>query len=376
MAMLLFVGLTLSVLVSRNQLREVIYDDRKSERESAFNTVINLESQTLKDITRENTYWDEMVDFIKQPASPKSKAFKDDVLGAQVSLYGVQSIWTYNKDFLLTSNVAVPESPSFEKSYAIISSDIPKIFSQNREVHFYMTTDSGPMEVFGATVHSSNDKDRQTQPEGYFFIGRLINTSYLDKVSRLTHSDVVFVPDGRQHDNGDDIPGRITFTKRVTSYDGSTVGFFHTNYISQNVMHIVSSFDKIIANIFVTYIFLAAVVYFIIGRLIIRPLYMVHKALANNDRKPLVNLLTRRSEFGRIANLITDHFDERDKINVAIKENISSQQKLQERTVELEHTNSLMINRELKMIELKKEIKELKQKLQQVKTSKGTKHAR
>ena len=60
-----------------------------------------------------------------------------------------------------------------------------KIFIGQSLVHFYVETPAGYLEVQGATVHPSNDSERKTPPQGYFFVGKLWDKEYLESLSQL-----------------------------------------------------------------------------------------------------------------------------------------------------------------------------------------------
>ena len=48
---------------------------------------------------------------------------------------------------------------------------------------FYLKIPEGIVEVYGATIHPSDDPFKnKTQPSGYFFIARLLDKNYLCRI--------------------------------------------------------------------------------------------------------------------------------------------------------------------------------------------------
>ena len=73
----------------------------------------------------------------------------------------------------------------------------------------------------------------------------------------------------------------------------------------------------------------------------------------------LTNLTKAETELGRIASLIKKADEQKDALAGSAAETQKARDNLEARTKELESINALMINRELKMVDLKHQIEAL-----------------
>ena len=56
---------------------------------------------------------------------------------------------------------------------------------------FYMKLPEGLVEVFGASIHPSNDPlKNKTKPSGYFFVARVLDIPFFLDLQKLTSSDI------------------------------------------------------------------------------------------------------------------------------------------------------------------------------------------
>lgn len=358
-----FIAATLLIRADRDRQNQLIYNDRKAERQQSLDVVVELDSQSLKDLANENTYWDEMVSFISDPKSESSLVFEKEVIASQLDVYNATATWTYNTNFELTSNTNVFESDLKDTQLNLTADNIRTIFAVGPEAHFYTKTEAGLLEVWGATVHPSSDKDHKTAPLGYYFTSRIIDSSYTALIAKHSSDRVEILSADKVNSRQTDFEpseGKIAFYKDLRDFNGALVGQLYIEYDSVTIGRVVRSFNRLAVITIIGYVILAITVYVIFGRLIIRPLSKLYSGLSTNRAEPLEPLVRQQTEFGRIAELILSSFRQRDELASVLKQQASTQQALEKRSKELEHTNSLMVNRELRMIELKKQIAELK----------------
>jgi hypothetical protein len=105
----------------------------------------------------------------------------------------------------------------------------------------------------------------------------------------------------------------------------------------------------------------------------VRPINKIYKSLEHQDVKHLKSLVKKDNEFGQIARLITDFFGQENQLEKDMHDNTRLLEELSANKTEIEHTNNVMLGRELKMIDLKKEIYELKAELNHKKGKKDDK---
>ena len=338
-----------------------IYNDRVTERQDSFDIISKLDSQPLRGLTIENTYWDDMVNYIQHPNAD----FENTILKVQLSssLYNASAIWTYNTNYKLVSNTN--EFPANLSTYNLnlTSTQIKHMFASDYLVHFYRITPVGIMEIYGATVHESTDVAHKSTPKGYFYIAKLLDSAYAASLSKETKDNVTLQTMGsRKTSEAPPNPssGYIVFYKDLQDETGAKIARFKVQYYSAAIAVLFQSFSKIVQIATISLLVLSILVFVLLERLIIRPLNYVHHSLLTDDTTHLNDLTTKDTELGRIAALILKAQQQKAEIEANIILTKKAQSTLEERTHELEAANALMINRELRMSELKAENERLK----------------
>lgn len=350
---------TLLVVLGQNQQRQntSIFNDRAAERQESFEIISELESQPLKGLTIENTYWDDMVSFINKPTT----AFEQDVLRSQLESYNASAIWTYDTSYRLVSNTNNLSPKPSVYTLGIDKPAIQGIFADGYLAHFYRQSSYGLLEVYGATVHDSSDVGHKTAPKGYFFIARQLDTNYVKDLELKTKDSVVILPVAKINEiNSKAQNGRIVFYTSFTDESKRAVATTRVTYNSPAIASLYSSLDTIRNLAAISFIILGILIYVTLTKIVVQPLNKVRYALLTEDVSDLAGLENQNTEFGRIASLIVDQQEQKNAISTASVETKRAKDALEARTKELETTNALMIDRELRMVELKKENKELR----------------
>jgi len=177
--LLFSVGLALYFRIEHihlSQIQKVTVEERKV----GFEKVLKLNQQAIFVLAKDYSYWDELVDAIKNEDLQWSWVNID----SGIKTYNADAAWTYNVDFKKIYSVNRFGDERL-KNLPFNIEQVQKIFSGQSLVHFYVETPAGYLEVQGATVHPSNDSERKTPPQGYFFVGKLWDKEYLESLSQL-----------------------------------------------------------------------------------------------------------------------------------------------------------------------------------------------
>ena len=184
------VSFILVLSVNRQHQSAIIYQDRKVERQESFRIISDLEQQPLKGLTIENTYFDEMVSFINKPTA----TFENNVIRSQLDTYQASAIWTYNTKYQLVSNTNMFDAANAKYNLGLDQADLTKLFSTSYLAHFYRQTDAGVLEIYGATVHGSDDPEHKTPSQGYYFVARLLDSNFIKNLEAKTKDRIVIEP--------------------------------------------------------------------------------------------------------------------------------------------------------------------------------------
>ncbi|MCC6758445.1 MAG: hypothetical protein IT395_02305 [Candidatus Omnitrophica bacterium] len=185
---LFLVGLGLYSRMGNAQLQKIQQNEVQSHQVS-FEKILTLNRQAIFVLAKDYSYWDELVSAIKNE-DVEWAAFNID---SGIKTYEADAAWVFNMDFKRVYSVN-RFSDERLKDLPLTKEQVTQIFNGQSLVHFYLETPAGYLEVQGATVHPSNDSDRKTRAQGYFFVGKLWNNEYLKILSQLADCDVSVVP--------------------------------------------------------------------------------------------------------------------------------------------------------------------------------------
>ena len=344
---------------NRHQHNTVIYQDRKVERQESFHIIADLDTQSLKGLTIENTYWDDMVNFINQ----KFPTFENDVLRPQLESYHANAIWTYNTQYKLVSNTNTFDASHTAYNLKLTKADINNMFKHDYFVHFYRQSDMGTFEVFGATVHASSDPEHKTANKGYFFISHQLDAAYIKHLEAQTKDSVTIesvASINKEQVNPDASTGIITFFNDLKDENNQRIGRFKVSYKSAAIAGLYQSNSLIIDTVIGGYILITIAIYYLLRRIIIAPISVIYDSLVTDQVDNLSKLAGKDTELGRIAALIKKAEEQKDALATSAQETQKAREALEARSDELESINALMVDRELKMIELKSQNETLK----------------
>lgn len=184
LCLLFFVGLFLYLRMEHKHLLKMQQIEIE-ERRISFEKVLKLNQRAIFVLANDYSYWDELVTAIKN----------EDVQWAWINIdsgiktYRADAAWIYNMDFKRIYSVNRYADDRL-KDLPLDKSQIEQIFGAQALVHFYVQTPAGYLEIQGATVHSSDDSERKTPSQGYFFVAKLWDKEYLKTLSQLTDIDV------------------------------------------------------------------------------------------------------------------------------------------------------------------------------------------
>ncbi|MFH1011173.1 MAG: ATP-binding protein [bacterium] len=266
-----------------------------------FDKILELRQRSLFTYSYDYTYWDEMVDFVDQRDSSWAK----DNLDESVATYDASAVWVYSTDFELLYFTTTLENDSL-RNLGLSAAIRKRAFSGRPFAHFFLPTASGLVEIRGATIHPSADKERMTPSHGYFFAGRLWDSSYLDELGDLISGVVTLAPPSERtaQEPGFDKSGLIFWQCQLPGWNGRPVAAlsvriqsseFRQHLHTTNLVHAISAL--------LTLSLLGAVVW-ILARWVAFPLRRISKSLGTEDTAPIRPLLVESTELGHIARLI------------------------------------------------------------------------
>ena len=182
------IGLLLIVLslylYMRAQEKE-IFKNSKELYENEINSLLKLNSESYGSVIGDITYWDEFVDFTK---TKNIKWFNTSVANI-IDTYNVEYLAAYDID----GNFITKVSTNKIKTKAFIPKEVFDKIREKKNDKFYLKIPEGIIEVYGATIHPSDDPFKnKTKPSGYFFMVRLLDRDYFTNIEEICSSKIKF----------------------------------------------------------------------------------------------------------------------------------------------------------------------------------------
>jgi signal transduction histidine kinase len=322
------VGLTLIEGRQHAKAREIARL-RAEERSRSFDQFLQRVGEPLATLAKDETTLDAMVLAIDRNDQAWIRSHLNDAMWERS---GAQAIWIYRPDG--TPFVAV------NRLYADGLQDIalpPGAFaalSRAHWMHFFLRLPQGYMEIRAATVHPSSDGwHTQTPPQGYFFAGRLWNNPYIRDLTRDSdNTSIKLLPvTGRsglaplEVDNDS-----VAFWRTLPGWDGNAIARLQVINESPIVKELNRSSEQLLLWLVVCAVVLLLVLGFSVVFWVSRPLRLISQTLESEQVGPIQKLYGNKSEFGGLAKLIREFFDQRASLIAEINERKSTQEALRE----------------------------------------------
>lgn len=342
LSLIMIVGLYLLRTSDENKIK-MLLSERQREYAILLDKVIDLKSKGLQTLAFEYTYWDEMVDFVKSG----NKKWADATIVNALPTYNAQAVWVYKQNLSLMYSANSLNATNLLDSW--ITKDVLKqIVSKASFYHFFILTDYGLMEISGASIHPGVDIERKTPQQGYFFVGRLWTDTYLDELSSFLGSNVHLLPlgDDSLHKKEEESKEFVVKNVKVLNgWDGSPI----INVCSINEATIAKVLGVQTDTQFtISIIFLIVIIFsisFILFLLVNRPLNIISQSLATSDPNIIKDLQNEKNEFGNLANLVADFFNQKEKLINEISERTKVEEALRQSEKKLreivEHSTNL-----------------------------------
>jgi len=284
---LLFLLLVLLITSSITYLAFRINDRKKNifiqsnqrQIEKSVNIAKSLEFKRIQQIVFEYSIWDDMVRFVQSKSSSWAKINADPI----IKTYSTDVIWTFDTTGLKTyckTRDTYPQLKDYKFESFIFDS-----LKNTKVINYYIETPYGVLEIFGATIHPSSDRDRLTKPRGFFLIGKFIDNNFLQDLSAITGTQISYTGDTLQSNHE-----LVSINIPLTMLDSNVVKYLHV----EKRLDFLQQYDNFSLQLIILYSISALTIFisFIIFTLrwINRPLRIVENALVSESPQNIEEL--------------------------------------------------------------------------------------
>ncbi len=327
LVILLFVAGMFILYFSENGKVLDILENRREEKRALVKELASLYSEPSRTLAYDYSFWDELVSFVDRP----DIAWAQENIDVGMETFKSTTVWVYNL------NAGVIYAAASDKNYhpllhdTILDATITAAFSRNWFSHFFYASDMGVLEVFTAPIQPSADNSRETPPFGFFVVGKILDEQYLQKIADVADLSIAIVPPDTAL--ADSEPGAIIFAEPLPGVEGETVAVLHcrgdnplyatytrASYVSIIVLLVLGCtiFSLLVVSL---HIWLS------------RPLNKISTALEEGDENAVTSLTAAKSEFGRIARLIKEFFEQQ----MELEEQVEAQSRARKTLAESEN---------------------------------------
>lgn len=302
---IMFFLLYLSLYAYTNQQETHVYKTTFDQYNNEVNSLVSLNSNTHTAAIIDVTFWDDLVKF----TNTKDQRWFDTYVAKEFDSYDVDYIGIYD----LQNRFITKKSTSRIKTIYFIPKEIMPRLYQSKFTRFYMRIPEGVVEVFGATIHPSNDPNKtKTKPSGYFFMARLLDSRYFAKLEKISSSEVSLMRGGVPAAENDTVVAKVP----LKDWNGKEVAYmvfqrpFNLNF--KNTKEILTVI--ILASIINMLIYL-----YYSRRWIYNPLRSITNFLETGSEKAISELKMAPGEFSYIGNLFEENSHQRNQLEIAKK---------------------------------------------------------
>ncbi len=284
------------------------------QKEELFNIVTKLRSEPYKRVLEENTIWDDMVNFIKT----KDSKWAAENINTMLEVHKANCVWLYDNNNIKVHSFQNLHDSNLNK-IPIPEESLPVLFNDTKFSYFFTITREGLMEIYGATIHPTNDFDRKTSPAGFFFVGILWDKNYQLNIEKIIECSIdILLPS--EKDTISKNPMVKTFTKKIIDpiSKNEIANIVVSKDISQlmNMEHIPKKTFGSIMIFFVVFVLITAFTFWL---WVTVPLRKISNSLNNNDVSQIKGLVNNKSVFGNIAQMIIKFFEQKKEIESSEK---------------------------------------------------------
>lgn len=293
----------------RHQERSKTEAMLKSEADHTRTLLVDineLRARIYENFVNDYSRWDEAVEFVAKPDPEWARAN----LEAAPDSFDLHGVFVF--DATGRPIYELPDTiPNRITEFPIHPSRFRSIFAHQPIVQFFAKDQLGLLEVFGATIHRTEDYDRTGESFGYLFAIKRWDESYLQELEELTSCEVrclSLIEWNMRHAN-EQPTNEVHVDEFAIGAFGEQVAILELSRPSP----LLAELERATRSAFTLLALFALFAFFTLVyglyRFVSGPLDRVAEALKKQSAQPLTPMLGATHEFGTLSRLIRDFFD-------------------------------------------------------------------
>ena len=333
-------GLAALRLRERAKFRRIALENAR-ERKDFFGDFLKHRGEPLQTLAQDDTYSDDLVHAI---GANDTAWIKNNINEGTLTAFNADAVWVCHADQSWCYSLNRLDADDDLKFIPIPAAAF-NLLENKRLMNFFVTTPAGRLlEIQAATIHPSNDNLRRTQPQGYFFAGRLWSHEAARLISRdtdnIVHLQIPPFPAATDEEE-DAASGIVTFSRLLNGWDGKPVARLLVSDHSDIIIALTESSRQLLWLLVGFAVFAILLLTVSLMRWVSRPLHLISRTLETEHLGPIDKLRGDQSEFGGISRMIREFFHQKEKLVAEINERKSTQEALRQSGEQLRQSQKM-----------------------------------
>jgi len=264
--------------------------------EREINGLIDLNSDSYISLINEITYWDDLVDFVHT----KDIEWFDNSVVYLIDSYKVDyiDVYTIQEEFVSKASTTKINSKNF-----IPKEVFPKLKNE-KLIKFYAKIPEGIVAVYGATIHSSIDPFKnKTEPQGYFFIAKLLDKKYFLNIQNVSSAKAEFYNPQKKIE-----AKTIYYIKDLKDINGNKITSL---FFQRDAKVDFSNTRKILYIMLIAFCLSILIFFYYAKKWAQRPIRLIKEVLEKGNVSAIDSLKRIRGEFRYIGKLFEQNFNQK-----------------------------------------------------------------
>ncbi|MFH0736738.1 MAG: PAS domain S-box protein [bacterium] len=318
---------------TENEKRSLQMKELRVEKSVLLEKAIDVLGKSLYNYSFDYTYWDEMVLYVKT----RDLGWAKENIDLALETFNSQAAWVFDKNLSLIYTVNTYKDNDIN-NFPLLKKQLEKMFSANYFHHFFIKTKYGLMEIRTAPIQSGADYERVTTPAGYFIVGRIWNSSYIEEIKLLTQSEIeLIVFDEKNLKSKIDSGIGVICYKSLKNDQNIPIAKIISKAEPLGVKESESIFlTQFIYTIVFAIVFIVLILLFLL-KFINTPLKLISLSLSSGNMNLLKELKKGSNEFSDLARVIDEFFTQKIDLINRVNERNKAEETLKQHE-ELLHT--------------------------------------
>lgn len=321
----LFISSFFYLQLSEEKKIDLLIKERERENELSLQKTVISVGKSLELFAYDYSYWDEMLNFTRT----MDLVWAANNIDASFESFNVNAAFVYSKNLDLIYSVT-----NFQNAGLIDVVPINKIVERAAPHKYFLHYFSSQMgiicEIRLAPIQPSDDLKRETEPSGFFVVMRILSDEYLSELSAQTSSTVKFETlSSEVSELVENDKFNITSSITLNTWDGKPL----VKLVSNSQFTLLKKSFELFNQQMIVFVSFAALVLLIVTFFLIKnvslPLRTISRSLRDENPGLLLKYSNKQDEFGKLSNLISQFFNQKQFLIEEIKQRKEIESSLQ-----------------------------------------------